>query len=57
MARLIELEDDDLETIIEMLREYKSRILSGEISGFSQPDEYEINDTHNLITKLERAMH
>lgn len=57
MGRLIELDDDELETITEMLREYKAGIERGDISGFGQPDEYEINDADTLIKKLERATH
>ena len=55
MARLIELDDDELESITEMLREYHAAVLEGSISGFGQTKEEEIMDTEILITKLERA--
>lgn len=55
MARLIELEDDELETITEMLREYKRAVDAHEITGFGQSNEQEAADTQEFITKLERA--
>jgi hypothetical protein len=55
MARLIELDDNELETITEMLREYKASIERGDISGFGQTNAEEIADTDVLIKKLERA--
>lgn len=54
MGRLIEFEDDEIETIADMLREYRASVIRGEVSP-SQPREYEIADTDILITKLERA--
>lgn len=57
MGRLIELDDDEIETITEMLREYRATVLDGSISGFGQTKEEEAADTQELISKLERAMH
>jgi hypothetical protein len=56
MAHLIEFEDDEIETIADMLREYRASVIRGEVSP-SQPREYEIADTEALIRKFERAMH
>lgn len=55
MARLIELEDHEIETITEMLREYRGAVMNGSISGFGQSKEAEIIDTDLVIGKLERA--
>ena len=57
MGRLIELDDDELETITEMLREYRAAVINHEISGFPQSNEEEAADTQVLISKLERALH
>lgn len=57
MARLIELDDDELETITEMLREYRGAVYDGSISGFGQTKEEELADTDTLIEKLERVRH
>jgi hypothetical protein len=55
MARLIELDDDELETITEVLREYERAVNAHEITGFGQSNEEEAADTRALIIKLERA--
>lgn len=57
MGRLIELDDDEIETITEMLVEYRAAVLNGSISGFGQSNDEEAADAQELITKLERAMH
>lgn len=57
MARLVELDDNEIETITEMLREYRGAVLDGSISGFGQSKEQEAADTQELIEKLERVMH
>jgi hypothetical protein len=61
MARLIELEDDELETITEMLREYHAALSKGEISsmgsswGAGEVLTQEIAAAGRMIGKLERA--
>ena len=57
MGRLIEMDDNELETITEMLREYKRAVEAYEITGFGQSNDEEAADAQELISKLERAMH
>lgn len=57
MARLIELDDDELETITDMLREYRAALVKGEISSIGHADQFEIAQAGNMIGKLERAAH
>lgn len=55
MGRLIELDDNEIESIADMLREYRSAVADGSISGFGQPVEDELSDTDALISKLDRV--
>lgn len=54
MSKLIKLEDDELETITEMLREYKASIQRGYVGTFPDGDDAEIAAATQHIVKLER---
>jgi hypothetical protein len=55
MGKLVEFENDELETITEMLREYRAALVKGEISSIGYADQFEIAQAGNMIGKLERA--
>lgn len=52
---LIELDVTEVETIADMLRDYRAGVANGSISP-AQPREYELRDTDELIGKLELAL-
>lgn len=56
MGYLVELNHEDIETITEMLREYRAAVLDGSISGFGQTKEEEAADAQELINKLAMAV-
>jgi len=56
MARLIELDDDELESITEMLREYKASIQRGYVGMFPDGDDVEIAAATKHIVKFEREL-
>ena len=52
MIKLIALEDDQVDKIVELVEDYRGKVESGEITGYGQSRDLELHDTDATLAAL-----